>query len=238
MPALTTPIKSIYGPGDYGAEAALLGALKRQCASPRGYRRANTLKVRHCDSAVQKPVGTYRYCRSRAGRGLRERLFQCRPDKGAGTGSHMDQLRRDQNSVGAKITVVRPRVVPPCLASRYSDRLDAELAYALMSINAAKGFEIGAGFAAVAQLGTEHRDELTPQDLTAINSCGVLGWYLLGQPIVRPSCAQATPVSHSRGARLMCNGNPGERESTRPHDPLRRHSQRRRLRGDDAMVPG
>ncbi len=74
----------------------------------------------------------------------------------------MDQLRRDQDSVGARITVVADGV-PPGLGEPIFDRLDAELAYALMSINAVKGVEIGAGFASVAQRGTEHRDELTPE---------------------------------------------------------------------------
>src|SRR3546814_12654625 len=76
----------------------------------------------------------------------------------------MDQLRRDQDSVGAKITVVADGV-PPGLGEPLFDRLDAELAHALMSINAVKGVEIGAGFASVAQRGTDHRDELTPQGL-------------------------------------------------------------------------
>ena len=69
-------------------------------------------------------------------------------------------MRRDQDSVGAKITVVAEGV-PPGLGEPIFDRLDAELAHALMSINAVKGVEIGAGFASIAQRGTEHRDELT-----------------------------------------------------------------------------
>jgi chorismate synthase len=81
--------------------------------------------------------------------------------------AYMDQLRRDQDSVGAKITVVAEGVMPG-LGEPIFDRLDAELAHALMSINAVKGVEIGAGFASVAQRGTEHRDEMTPRVSSAI----------------------------------------------------------------------
>ena len=87
-------------------------------------------------------------------------FFSPDPDKVPELEAYMDQLRRDQDSVGAKITVVAEGV-PPGLGEPIFDRLDAELAHALMSINAVKGVEIGAGFASVAQRGTEHRDELT-----------------------------------------------------------------------------
>ncbi|MFN3582233.1 MAG: chorismate synthase, partial [Pseudomonas sp.] len=110
-------------------------------------------------------------------------FFSADPDKVPELEAYMDQLRRDQNSVGAKITVVAEGV-PPGLGEPVFDRLDAELAYALMSINAVKGVEIGAGFASVAQLGTEHRDELTPEGFTSNNAGGVLGGISSGQPIV------------------------------------------------------
>ncbi len=97
--------------------------------------------------------------------------------------AYMDQLRRDQDSVGARITVVADGV-PPGLGEPIFDRLDAELAYALMSVNAVKGVEIGAGFASVAQRGTEHRDELTPEGFLSNNAGGVLGGISSGQPIV------------------------------------------------------
>ncbi|MEE8343573.1 MAG: chorismate synthase, partial [Gammaproteobacteria bacterium] len=75
--------------------------------------------------------------------------------------AYMDALRKEGNSVGARITVIA-RGVPPGLGEPIFDRLDAEIAHALMSINAVKGVEIGAGFASVSQKGTEHRDEITP----------------------------------------------------------------------------
>ena len=87
-------------------------------------------------------------------------FFSPDPDNVPELEAYMDQLRRDQDSVGAKITVVAEGV-PPGLGEPIFDRLDAEFAHALMSINAVKGVEIGAGFASVAQRGTEHRDELT-----------------------------------------------------------------------------
>ncbi|HCL53952.1 MAG TPA: chorismate synthase, partial [Pseudomonas sp.] len=96
---------------------------------------------------------------------------------------YMDQLRRDQDSVGAKITVVAEGVMPG-LGEPIFDRLDAELAHALMSINAVKGVEIGTGFASVAQRGTEHRDEMTPQGFLSNNAGGILGGISSGQPIV------------------------------------------------------
>src|SRR5690606_330097 len=101
-------------------------------------------------------------------------FFSPDPDKVPELEAYMDQLRRDQDSVGAKITVVAEGV-PPGLGEPVFDRLDAELAYALMSINAVKGVEIGAGFASVAQRGTEHRDELTPEGFLSNNAGGVLG---------------------------------------------------------------
>ena len=75
---------------------------------------------------------------------------------------YMDALRREGNSVGAKITVIASGL-PPGLGEPVFDRLDADIAHALMSINAVKGVELGAGFKSVAQKGTEHRDEMTPQ---------------------------------------------------------------------------
>ena len=76
--------------------------------------------------------------------------------------AYMDALRKECNSVGAKISVVATGLMPG-LGEPIFDRLDAELAHALMSINAVKGVEIGDGFDVVAQKGTEHRDEMTPQ---------------------------------------------------------------------------
>ena len=95
----------------------------------------------------------------------------------------MDQLRKEGNSVGAEITVVADGI-PPGLGEPIFDRLDAEIAHSLMSINAAKGVEIGAGFESVEQKGTEHRDEMTPQGFLSNNAGGILGGISTGQSII------------------------------------------------------
>ncbi|WP_150303821.1 chorismate synthase [Pseudomonas saliphila] len=132
--------------------------------------------------------------------------------------SYMDQLRRDQDSVGAKITVVAEGV-PPGLGEPVFDRLDAELAYALMNINAVKGVEIGAGFASVAQRGTEHRDELTPAGFKSNNAGGVLGGISSGQPIVASLALKPTSSITTPGQSIDINGNPVEVITKGRHDP-------------------
>lgn len=130
----------------------------------------------------------------------------------------MDQLRRDQDSVGAKITVVADGV-PPGLGEPIFDRLDAELAYALMSINAVKGVEIGAGFASVAQRGTEHRDELTPQGFVSNQAGGVLGGISSGQPIVASLALKPTSSITTPGRSIDVNGEPVDVITKGRHDP-------------------
>src|SRR5690606_4002227 len=88
--------------------------------------------------------------------------------------AYMDRLRKSGDSAGARVTVVA-QGVPPGWGEPVYGKLDAELAAALMGINAVKGVEIGAGFDAVAQLGTEHRDEITPEGFLSNNAGGVLG---------------------------------------------------------------
>eukprot|EP00746_Dinoflagellata_sp_MGD_P121326 gnl/MRDRNA2_/MRDRNA2_565293_c0_seq1.p1 gnl/MRDRNA2_/MRDRNA2_565293_c0~~gnl/MRDRNA2_/MRDRNA2_565293_c0_seq1.p1 ORF type:complete len:100 (+),score=20.48 gnl/MRDRNA2_/MRDRNA2_565293_c0_seq1:1-300(+) len=94
----------------------------------------------------------------------------------------MDALRKEGDSIGARINVVAEGV-PPGLGEPIFDRLDADLAHALMSINAVKGVEIGAGFDCIDQKGTEHRDEMTPEGFLSNNAGGVLGGISSGQPI-------------------------------------------------------
>lgn len=97
--------------------------------------------------------------------------------------SYMIALRRDGDSVGARVNVVATGV-PPGLGEPVFDRLDADIAYAMMSINAVKGVEIGAGFAAVEQKGTEHSDEMAPEGFLSNNAGGILGGISSGQDIV------------------------------------------------------
>jgi chorismate synthase len=95
----------------------------------------------------------------------------------------MDRLRKSGDSCGAKISVVA-HGVPVGWGEPVYDKLDADLAYAMMGINAVKGVEIGAGFAAVTQPGTEHSDEMTPQGFLSNHAGGILGGISTGQDIV------------------------------------------------------
>jgi chorismate synthase len=95
----------------------------------------------------------------------------------------MDRLRKSGDSCGARITVIASGV-PVGWGEPVYDRLDADLAYAMMGINAVKGVEIGAGFASVAQKGTEHSDEMTPQGFVGNSAGGILGGISTGQDVV------------------------------------------------------
>ncbi len=95
----------------------------------------------------------------------------------------MDALRKSGDSIGAKLTVVAENV-PVGWGEPVYDRLDAEIAYALMGINAVKGVEIGAGFNCVTQHGSEHGDEMTPQGFLSNHAGGILGGISTGQNIV------------------------------------------------------
>jgi len=97
--------------------------------------------------------------------------------------AYMDSLRRSGDSCGARITVVASGV-PVGWGEPVFDKLDADIAAAMMGINAVKGVEIGAGFAAVAQKGTEHSDEMTPQGFVSNHAGGILGGISTGQDVV------------------------------------------------------
>jgi chorismate synthase len=103
----------------------------------------------------------------------------------------MDRLRKAGDSCGARITVVASGV-PVGWGEPVYGRLDADLAGALMSINAVKGIEIGAGFGSVAQRGTEHSDEMTPQGFVSNNAGGILGGISTGQDIVATIAVKPT----------------------------------------------
>ncbi len=130
----------------------------------------------------------------------------------------MDQLRRDQDSVGARISVVAEGV-PPGLGEPVFDRLDAELAHGLMSINAVKGVEIGDGFAAVASRGSEHRDEMTPEGFLSNHAGGVLGGISSGQAIIAHLALKPTSSITTPGRSIDVHGNPVEVVTRGRHDP-------------------
>lgn len=132
--------------------------------------------------------------------------------------AYMDALRKEGNSIGARINVVAEGV-PPGLGEPIFDRLDADLAHALMSINAVKGVEIGAGFGCVDQKGTEHRDELTPEGFLSNHAGGVLGGISSGQPILASIALKPTSSLRLPGRSIDVHGNPVEVVTTGRHDP-------------------
>ncbi|TYC62657.1 chorismate synthase [Marinobacter sp. BW6] len=139
-------------------------------------------------------------------------------DKVAEMEAYMDALRKEGDSIGARINVVADGV-PPGLGEPIFDRLDADLAHALMSINAVKGVEIGAGFDCVDQKGTEHRDEMTPEGFLSNNAGGVLGGISSGQPIVASIALKPTSSLRLPGRSIDVNGDPCEVITTGRHDP-------------------
>lgn len=145
-------------------------------------------------------------------------FFSPNGEKVAELEAYMDQLRRDQDSVGAKITVVADGVMPG-LGEPIFDRLDAELAHALMSINAVKGVEIGDGFACVAQRGTEHRDEMMPEGFLSNHAGGVLGGISSGQPIVAHIALKPTSSITVPGRTITASGEAVEMITKGRHDP-------------------
>jgi chorismate synthase len=132
--------------------------------------------------------------------------------------AYMDALRKKGDSIGARINVVAEGV-PPGLGEPVFDRLDADLAHALMSINAVKGVEIGAGFGCITQKGTEHRDELTPDGFLSNQAGGVLGGISSGQPILASIALKPTSSLRLPGRSIDVDGNPVEVITTGRHDP-------------------
>ncbi len=132
--------------------------------------------------------------------------------------TYIHNLRREGDSVGARVTVVAEGV-PPGWGEPIFDRLDADIAHALMSINAVKGVEIGAGFASVAQKGSEHRDEITPQGFLSNHAGGVLGGISSGQAIVASIALKPTSSITTPGRSVNLAGEPVEVVTTGRHDP-------------------
>ncbi|HSG10204.1 MAG TPA: chorismate synthase [Gammaproteobacteria bacterium] len=132
--------------------------------------------------------------------------------------TYMDALRKEGDSIGARVNVVASGV-PPGLGEPIFDRLDAELAHALMSINAVKGVEIGAGFDSVTQKGTEHRDELTPAGFIGNHAGGVLGGISSGQDILASIALKPTSSIRIPGKTIDIDGKPVEIVTTGRHDP-------------------
>jgi len=131
---------------------------------------------------------------------------------------YMDALRKEGDSIGARITVMAGGV-PPGWGEPIFDRLDAELARAMMSINAVKGVEIGAGFASVEQKGTEHRDEITPEGFVSNHAGGILGGISSGQDIRVSVAFKPTSSLRIPCKSIDIHGNAVEVITKGRHDP-------------------
>jgi chorismate synthase len=130
----------------------------------------------------------------------------------------MWKIRGEGDSLGARITVIATGV-PPGLGEPVFDRLDADIAHALMGINAVKAVDIGAGAAAVAQRGSEHRDELTPTGFRSNNAGGVLGGISSGQDIIAHVSFKPTSSIQVPGQTIDVDGRPVQIVTTGRHDP-------------------
>jgi len=132
--------------------------------------------------------------------------------------NYMIGLRRDGDSIGARVNVIASGV-PPGWGEPVFDRLDADIAYAMMGINAVKAVEIGAGFAAVEQRGSIHRDEMSPGGFRSNNAGGVLGGISSGQDIRVSIALKPTSSITVPGQTIDVQGNPVEIVTTGRHDP-------------------
>ena len=128
------------------------------------------------------------------------------------------ELKKEGDSIGAKLTVVAENV-PVGLGEPVFDRLDADLAHALMSINAVKAVEIGDGFAVVEQKGSEHRDEMTPNGFLSNHAGGILGGISSGQPIIANIALKPTSSIMVPGKSVNLNNEAVELVTKGRHDP-------------------
>lgn len=132
--------------------------------------------------------------------------------------AYMDALRKEGDSIGARINVVASGM-PPGFGEPIFDRLDADIAHALMSINAVKGVEVGAGFACIEQKGTQHRDEITPQGFLSNNAGGILGGISTGQDILASIALKPTSSLRLAGRSVDIRGEAVEVVTHGRHDP-------------------
>ena len=140
------------------------------------------------------------------------------PNKVKQLESFMQDLIKEGNSIGAKVTVLA-RNVPVGLGEPIFDKLDADIAHALMSINAVKGVELGSGFDSISQKGTENRDELSPKGFLSNNSGGVLGGISTGQTITASLALKPTSSIRISGRSINIRGDSEDVSTTGRHDP-------------------
>jgi chorismate synthase len=130
----------------------------------------------------------------------------------------MDALRKSGDSIGARVNLIA-RGVPPGWGEPVFDRLDADIAKAMMGLNAVKGVEIGDGFATVNQRGTVHRDEMTPTGFLSNHAGGVLGGLSTGQDILVSMALKPTSSIRLSGETIDVDGTPTTIETLGRHDP-------------------
>ena len=145
-------------------------------------------------------------------------FFAGDPEKIEELESFMDQLRRDGDSIGAKINILATQV-PVGLGEPVFDKLEADIAHALMSINAVKGVEIGAGFSVVTQRGSEHRDEIDSSGFKQNNSGGTLGGISSGQDILASIALKPTSSIIKPAETINKSGEETEIVTKGRHDP-------------------
>jgi chorismate synthase len=163
-------------------------------------------------------IGPHRLECVDAGAARANPFFCADPDRLPELESYIRELRRDGDSVGARVTV-RASAVPPGLGEPMFDRLDADIAYAMMGINAAKAVEIGDGVAVAGQRGTEHRDELTPEGFASNHGGGTLGGISSGQDLVVHVTFKPTSSIPTPARTIDIAGEPTDIATTGRHDP-------------------
>lgn len=145
-------------------------------------------------------------------------FYAADPDVVAQLESYMDQLRKDGDSAGARIEVVAEGL-PAGWGEPIYDRLDADIAHAMMGLNAVKGVEIGAGFHSIVQRGSEHGDEITPEGFLTNHAGGILGGISTGQPITVSLAIKPTSSIRVERRSIDRAGNPVSVQTLGRHDP-------------------
>lgn len=145
-------------------------------------------------------------------------FFCADPDRVDELDRFMDELREQGDSIGAKISVLASNI-PPGLGEPVFDKLEADIAHGLMSINAVKGVELGAGFAAITQRGSEHRDEMSASGFSKNDAGGTLGGISSGQDILASLALKPTSSISVPGKTIDKSGKDTEIVTTGRHDP-------------------
>lgn len=140
------------------------------------------------------------------------------PDRVAELEAYMTALRKEGDSIGARLNIVASGV-PVGLGEPVFDKIDADIAHAMMGIGAVKGVEIGAGFAAVEEKGSEHRDEITPAGFKSNSAGGTLGGITSGQDVLVSIAMKPTSSIRLPGSTIDIDGNAVDVVTTGRHDP-------------------